>query len=744
MMNLRQSILPFAVAALLAGCADNEAPVTETAATAPAAAPAPAVAPAKFAYPDAKLVEQNDDYHGTTVSDPYRWMEDLDGAELKTWIDAQNRITQDFLADAPGRAHIKQRLTEIFNYERYGLPIVRKGRYFYAKNDGLQNQSPWYWQQGLDGEPKLLIDPNTLSGDGTIALSEFSVDDNGTKLAYSLSDGGSDWRTIKVRDIDSGSDTSDEIKWAKFTDITWSKDGRGFYYSGYDAPPEAENQLKSVNKFQKLHYHLVGTPQAEDLLVYERNDQPDWGFDGQVSDDGRFLIISVSQGTDERNLLFYKNLSKKPDSPVVELVGEWTAAYDFLGNDGNTFFVRTDDGAERYRIVGIDTTKPAKASWREVVTQDAGTMIGAELVNKQLVASYLTDAHSLVRVFDLDGKPVRWISLPGIGTAAGFEGSADSTETFYSYTDFTTPPTIYRYDATSGESSVFRQPKVAFDSAQYETNQVFATSRDGTKVPVFVTMKKGTPNNGENPTILYGYGGFNIPVTPTYSASNAVWLEMGGVYAVANLRGGGEYGRTWHEGGMKTNKQNVFDDFASAAEFLITNKYTKPDKLAISGRSNGGLLVAATMLQRPELFGAALPAVGVLDMLRFREFTIGWAWESDYGSVQDAGEFAALHKYSPLHNIKAGVDYPPTLITTADHDDRVFPAHSFKFAAALQKAYEGTNPMLIRVETRAGHGAGKPTSKIIEEQADIFAFLTKTLAFDPAKPAAPTAPVASN
>jgi prolyl oligopeptidase len=733
-MKLRHILLPFAIAATLAACKDkDETPTTETTAAAPAAS-----APAKLPYPEAKVVEQTDEYHGTKIADPYRWMENLEAPELKSWIDAQNKVTQDYLADAPGKAHIKQRLTELWNYERYGVPFVREGRYFYSRNDGLQNQSPWYWQEGLDGEAKLLLDPNTLSADGTVSLGEISASDDGKLVAYSLSDGGSDWRTVKVRNVDTGEDLADEIHWAKFTDLDWSKDNKGFYYSRFDAPAEGEDKLKSLNKFAKLYYHVVGTPQAEDQLVYERKDQPDWSFDAEISDDGKHLVIMVGTGTDERNLLFVQDLTKK-NAPVVEIVKEFSFAYDFLGSEGNTLYVRTDDGAERYRIMGIDAAKPDKANWREVVAQDAGTMVGASLVNRQLVADYLTDAHSLVRVFDLAGKPVRWIELPGIGTVNGFDGASDSTETFYSYTSYTVPATIYHYDAASGASTVFRQPKIGFDAAQYETNQVFATSKDGTRVPIFITAKKGTPNDGDNPTILYGYGGFNISSTPTFSASNAVWLEMGGIYAVANLRGGGEYGRSWHEGGMKTQKQNVFDDFAAAAEFLITNKYTKPERLAISGRSNGGLLVAATMLQRPELFGAALPAVGVLDMLRFREFTIGWAWESDYGTVKDPTEFAALHKYSPLHNIKPGVDYPPTLITTADHDDRVFPAHSFKFAAALQKAYEGENPMLIRVETRAGHGAGKPTTKIIEEQADIFAFLAKALEFDPATPATPVA-----
>lgn len=681
--------------------------------------------PAKLVYPLTKTVDQSDDFHGTTVNDPYRWMEDLDAPELKTWIDAENALVAEFLADAPGRARIKQRLTEIYDFERYGVPEVHAGRYFYARNDGLQNQSPWYWQPGLDGEARLLIDPNTLSTDGTVALSETGISEDGRLFAYSLSDGGSDWRTIQVRDVDSGGDLEDRIEWAKFTNITWAKDNSGFYYSRYAAPTD-ENQLKAVNKFQQIRFHRIGTTQAEDRLVYERSDQPDWGFGASLSDDGRYLVITVSQGTDERNRLFYQDLGKA-GSAVVELVPELTAAYDFIGSAGRRLFVRSDDGAERYRVLAIDLDHPARADWKELIAEAPGTLTGVGLVNQQFIAHYLEDAHSVVRVIGLDGQPVREIALPGIGTATGFRGASDDVETFFSYASFTTPGTIYRYDAVTGSSTVFRQPKLAFDPAPYQTEQRFYNSKDGTRIPIFITAKRGLTMDGSHPTILYGYGGFNIPVTPQFQPATAAWLELGGVYAVANLRGGGEYGRAWHEAGMKTHKQNVFDDFAAAAEFLIAENITQPQKLAISGRSNGGLLVGATLLQRPELFGAALPAVGVLDMLRFREFTIGWAWESDYGTVKDAEQFKALHAYSPLHNIKPGVAYPPTLITTADHDDRVFPAHSFKFAAAMQAANPEGEPVLIRVETRAGHGAGKPTAKIIEEVADIYAFLAKTL-----------------
>jgi prolyl oligopeptidase len=448
-----------------------------------------------------------------------------------------------------------------------------------------------------------------------------------------------------------------------------------------------------------------------------------------VSDDDRYLVIDVSQGTDSRNRLFYKDLSA-PDNQVVELIAELESTYEFAGNDGATFFLRTSNGAPNYRLIAIDLARPAPDAWRELVPDNAGgrgTLTGASHVGGKLIARYLSDAHSKVVLYGLDGSQAGEIALPGLGTAAGFDGAPDSGETFYTFAGFTTPPTVYRYDFAAGTSSVFKQPEVGFDPTRYETTQAFYQSKDGTRIPMFITARKGAPHDGSNPTILWGYGGFNIPQTPNFNANTVAWLELGGVFALANLRGGGEYGRAWHEAGMKLVKQNVFDDFAAAAEFLIAEKWTQPDKLAIRGGSNGGLLVAATMMQRPELFGAAVPAVGVLDMLRFREFTIGWAWESDYGSVKNADEFKAIHAYSPLHNLRAGVDYPPTLIVTADRDDRVFPAHSFKFAAELQHQYRGTDPMLIRIETRAGHGAGKPTSKIIEETADVYAFLVKTL-----------------
>jgi prolyl oligopeptidase len=716
---------PFAVCAVLtlAGCASPPASSPERASAATAQG---------LSYPPARTVDQVDVYHGERIADPYRWMEDLDSPELARWIGQENRLTESFLADVPNRAAIKARLEALWNYPRYAsdrgglVPVKRGQRYFYSRNDGLQNQYVIYVQDGLDGAERVVLDPNGLSPDGTIALSELAIDDGGTRLAYSLSDGGSDWRTIRVRDVDTGVDADDEVRRAKFTNITWAADGSGYWYARYDEPKD-ENELKAVNKFHKLYFHRLGTPQRADPLVYERTDQPDWGFgDHDLSDDGRHLIIAPSAGTDVRNRLYYLRVDE-PGAKLQPLIDELKATYDFVGSQGDVIYLRTDDGAERYRIIAVDLHRPEPAQWREIVAEADATLDDANLVNGQLILSYLEHARSLVKVHDLDGRHVRDIALPGLGTVVGFGGEIDSTETFFSYADFVTPWSLYRYDAVTGRAAPFKPLTLPFDPAAFETVQVFYPSRDGTRVPMFITARRGTPRDAANPTILYGYGGFNIAVTPTFSANVIGWLEMGGVYASANLRGGGEYGRAWHEAGMKRSKQNVFDDFAAGAEYLIAERWTRPDKLAISGRSNGGLLVAATMQQRPELFGAALPAVGVHDMLRFREFTIGWAWESDYGSVKDPAEYAAIRAYSPLHNLEGGVEYPPTLITTADRDDRVYPAHSFKYAAALQSAYRGRRPMLIRVETRAGHGAGKPTSKIIEEQADIHAFLVKTL-----------------
>lgn len=676
-----------------------------------------------IAYPQPPKSGQTDDYFGTKIADPYRDLENADSAPTRKWIEAENKLTFDYLAAIPERKRINEKLTALWNYEKYTVPFRDGGRYFLSKNTGLQNQSVLHTASTLPGEIKPLLDPNTLSKDGTVALSGTDVTDDGKLLAYGLAVAGSDWQEWKVRDIATGKDLSDDVKWVKFSNASWKRDGSGFFYSRYDAPASAE-QLKQTNYFHKVYFHKLGTTQDKDALVYERKDHKDWNFSGDVTQDGRFLIINVSQGTDPKNRIFYKDL-EKADSPVVELLNKQDAHYGFLGCDGNVFWFRTDLAAPKARIVSIDISKPDNIT--TLVPEAADTLENAEVVGDRFVASYLKDAHSVVRLFDLAGKAAGEIPLPGLGTASGFTGKRKDTETFYSYVSFTEPPTIYRYDFKAGQSAVLFQPKVDFKSDEFTTEQVFYQSKDGTKVPMFLTYRKGLEKNGNNPTMLYGYGGFDISITPSFSPAIAVWLQMGGVYAVANLRGGGEYGEEWHLAGIKLRKQNVFDDFIAAGEWLIANKYTSTPKLAISGRSNGGLLVGATLNQRPELWGAALPGVGVMDMLRFQKFTIGWAWTSDYGSSENADEFAALYKYSPLHNIKPGTKYPPTLIVTADHDDRVFPGHSFKYAATMQAAQAGPAPVLIRIETRAGHGAGKPTSKVIEEVTDQWAFLVKNL-----------------
>jgi prolyl oligopeptidase len=721
-MRLRLFLAGVATAAIVAGCMTSH-----KLARPPASLP-------KSAYPVTARTNQVDFYHSVRVEDPYRWLEDDNAPDTRAWVEAQNRVTFDYLAQIPERPALRERLTRLWNFERYGLPFKEGGRYFYFKNDGLQNQSVLYTLSSLEAEPRVLLDPNQLSADGTVALSGVALSDDGQHLAYGLSRSGSDWQEWRVRRVDTGEDLADEIRWVKFSGAAWSKDGRGFFYSRYDEPDEA-GRLTQVNKFQKLFYHRLGTPQAEDRLVYHRPDQPDWGFQGSVTEDGHYLMITVTQGTDPRNRAFYRDLST-PDAPVVELLNDFDASYNFVANDGPVFWFVTDLDAPRSRLIAIDTRTPRRSHWREVIPQATETLTSASVVGGKLIASYLKDARSQIKVFDLEGRFLNELELPGIGSASGFGGKRTDSETFYSFTSFSTPATIFRYDVASGASTVFRAPQVAFNPADYETRQVFYRSKDGTRVPMFITHKKGIALDGRNPTLLYGYGGFNISLTPSFSVANLVWMEMGGVYAVPNLRGGGEYGEEWHQAGTKLRKQNVFEDFIAAAEWLIANRYTSPRRLAIAGGSNGGLLVGACMTQRPDLFAAALPAVGVMDMLRFHQFTIGWAWTSDYGSSDHPEEFKALYAYSPLHNLKPGVRYPATLITTADHDDRVVPAHSFKFAARLQECHAGGPPVLIRIETKAGHGAGKPTAKLIEEAADRWAFLVAVLGLKVPSPGA--------
>lgn len=679
----------------------------------------------KFTYPASSRGAQTDDYHGTQVADPYRWLEEPDSAETKAWVEAQNKVTFDFLEKIPQRKAIRDRLEELWNYERFGLPRVRHGKYFFTRNDGLQNQSVLYVADGPHGEPRLLLDPNKLSADGTVALSDWVVSDDGKWIAYSLAAAGSDWNDWRVLNVATGENTDDHLKWVKFSGASWTNDNSGFYYSRYDEPKAGE-KYTGTNYYQKLYYHKLGTPQADDQLIYERQDEKEWGFGGDVTEDGKYLIISVWRGTEQKNLIFYKDLTK-PDSKVVELISNWEAKYYFVGNEGTKFWFTTDFDAPFKKLIAIDIAKPDRGEWKDVIPQSRDTLQGVSAVGGHLVANYLRDACSAIRIFNPRGELIRELELPGLGSAGGFGGRFDQNETFYTFTSYTVPGAIYRYDIQAGKSEIFREPKVKFDENAFESKQVFYTSKDGTKVPMIITYRKGLKLDGNNPTILYAYGGFNVSLSPGFSVGNIAWLEQGGVYAVPNLRGGGEYGRAWHEAGMKGKKQNVFDDYLSAAQWLIDNKYTQPSKLAIRGGSNGGLLVGAAMTQRPDLFGAAVPAVGVMDMLRYHKFTIGWAWAPEYGSSDDADLFKVLYAYSPLHNLKQGTKYPATMVTTGDHDDRVVPAHSFKFAAALQAAHVGDSPALIRIETRAGHGAGTPTSKLIDASADVLAFLVKEL-----------------
>ncbi|MGQ0627558.1 MAG: prolyl oligopeptidase family serine peptidase, partial [Phycisphaerales bacterium] len=717
-------------------------------------------------YPATQRGTVTDNYHGTDVADPFRWLEEENAPATREWINAQNDLTKGFLKAIPAQKAIEARITKLWNYEKFGTPGKEAGKYFYSYNTGLQPQSVLYVADKLGAEGRVLINPNDLSTDGTAALSGTSVSDDGKYIAYGVAEGGSDWNTWRIRDIATGKDTGDILKWVKFSGASWTKDSKGFFYQRYDAPSE-NAVLRQQNKFQKVYYHVAGEPQEKDTLVYDRPDEGDWGFGAGVTDDGRFLVMDVRQGTDRKNRFYYRDLKSTPlggerakhDSAVrkseeaiariktewaaareakndalvatlekglasvqnarktllalnantahgfVELLNDFDASYDFIDNDGPVFYFTTDLTSPRGRVIAIDTTKPARENWKEIIPESEATLTGVSSVGNHLICQYLKDAASQVKVFDLAGKPIRTVDLPGIGTAGGFGGKRTDTETFYSFTGYTTPPTIYSYDVASGKSTVYKQAKVDFDPAQYETKQVFYTSKDGTKVPMFISHKKGLALDGSNPTLLYGYGGFNISLTPGFSVSNLTWMEMGGIYCVANLRGGGEYGEQWHQAGTKLNKQNVFDDFIGAAEWHIANKYTSPKKLAIQGGSNGGLLVGACMAQRPELFGAALPAVGVMDMLRFHLFTIGHAWRSDYGSSESPDQFAAIYKYSPYHQMLRATPatrFPATLVTTGDHDDRVVPGHSFKFAAALQdagsknNAFDPTNPLLIR------------------------------------------------
>jgi prolyl oligopeptidase len=681
----------------------------------------------KIVYPQTRRVDHVDEYHGVKVADPYRWLEqDVRTApEVAAWVAAENEVTFAYLKAIPEREAINRRLTELWNYERYSAPQKVAGRYYFSKNDGLQNQSVLYVMDSLEAEARLVLDPNTWSKDGTVALTGTAISDDGKYLAYGVAEAGSDWQTWRVLSLTSGKVLQDEVKWVKYSAASWTKDGKGFFYSRYDEP-KLEAQFQDLTFNQKVFYHRVGTAQADDVLVYRRPEHPDWGFYGHATEDGHYVIITTHVGTAHKHRITYKDLSE-PSALPVDLIESFENEYSFVGNDGPLFFFKTDLDGPRGRLIAIDIHKPEKTNWKEILPQAKEVLSHVTFVGNLFVAEYLQDAKTQVKMYKLDGTFVREVGFPGIGSASGFAGKRTDTETFYSFSSFATPPSIYRYDMTTGQSTLFRRAQVKFRPDDYEVKQVFCASKDGTRIPMFITHKKGINLDGTHPTLLYGYGGFAIPLTPTFSVARLAWLEMGGVYAVANLRGGSEYGEEWHLAGTKLKKQNVFDDFIAAGQWLIDRKYTQTSKLAIQGGSNGGLLVGACMTQRPDLFGACLPGVGVMDMLRFHKFTAGRFWTDDYGSADAPEEFKALRAYSPYHNLKEGVHYPATLVTTADTDDRVVPGHSFKFAAQLQHAQAGPAPVLIRIETRAGHGAGKPTSKLIEEIADEYAFLVKNL-----------------
>jgi prolyl oligopeptidase len=680
------------------------------------------ISKAQLSYPATKKVSQSDNYHGTTVADPYRWLEDDKSAETKEWVTAENKITSAYLSAIPIREKIKKRIGELYNYERYNVPFRNNQYLYYFKNNGLQNQSVLYRQKGLDGKQELVIDPNSLSPDGTTKLAEFSLSKDGKYAVWGISKGGSDWQTFYVRDMTTMKDLTDSIEWIKFSDVSWV--GKGFYYSRYPDPGNA-SELSSKNENHQVWYHAIGTSQAEDKLIYEDRANLQRFHTTKTDENEKYLFLKVDdrgKGFDG-NALFYTDITSadKKFQPIVKEVGNYS--YEIIEvTPDNKFLVITNHDAPNKKLMLIDPVKPGMENWKTLIPEQKETLVKVEFAGGKLFAVYLKDVTTKVIIYNLDGKKTGEVNLPGPGTADGFNGLKDSKYVFYAFTSFTFPTNIYRYDIATGKSILFKKPNVSFNSEDYITKQEFYPSKDGTKIPMFITYKKGLTLNGKNPTLLYAYGGFNVILSPGFSPSVIPFLEQGGVYAFANLRGGGEYGEKWHEAGMFGKKQNVFDDFIAAAEYLISKKYTSSDKLAIRGGSNGGTLIGAVINQRPELFKVAIPEVGVMDMLRFQKFTIGWNWIAEYGSSEKADDFKFLYAYSPLHNIKPGLNYPATLVVTADHDDRVVPAHSFKYAATLQEMYKGKNPVLIRIDTNSGHGASN-VKKNIELAADIFSFI---------------------
>ncbi len=680
-------------------------------------------------YPKAKKVDVVDDYFGTKVADPYRWLEDVNSEETKAWVEAENKLTEKYLSQIPFRHKIKKRLTELFNYERYSAPSKHGDYYFYYKNDGLQNFSVLYYQKGLNGKPEVFLDPNKFSSDGSVSLAQVSISHDNKYAAYAISRGGSDWREIYVMEVETRKKLNDHLKWVKFSGISWL--GDGFFYSRYDEPKENE-KLKAQNEFQKLYYHKIGTKQEDDVLIIKDDAHPQYGFDGYVTEDEKYLIISVWQGSSEYNGVYYKNLTNW-ESKIEKLFDKFDAEYSFVDNIGEKFLFKTNKDAPNGKLVLVDPQNPDEENWRTIIRETENPIRSVSFVGGKLIVSYLKDANTKVYVFSKEGEKLSEVKLPGIGAAYGFGGNRNDREVFYTFTSFAYPPTIYKYDVEEDKSELFRKSNVKFNPEDYETVQIFYKSKDGTKVPMFITYKKGIKLDGSNPALLYAYGGFNISLTPSFSITRVYWLENGGVYALANIRGGGEYGEKWHKAAMKEKRQNAYDDFIAAGEYLIKAGYTSNERLAIMGGSNGGLLMGVIINQRPDLAKVAIPMVGVMDLLRFQKFTIGWAWVPEYGSSENENEFKYLYKISPYHNLKKGIDYPAILVTTADHDDRVFPAHSFKYAARLQECNSGKNPTLIRIETKVGHGAGTNINKTIDLFTDIFSFIFYNIGIEPVK-----------
>ena len=675
-------------------------------------------------YPVATKGDVVDDFGGTKVADPYRWMEALDSKEVAEWVAASNAVTDPYLAKLPLRAHFNTRLTELWNYPRVGVPIVKGGKLFYARNSGLQRQSPVFMRASATAPATLVIDPNVISEDGSVSLSQWMPSPDGTLLAYGLSEGGADWNTVRVRDIPSGKDLSDDVRWMRFSSISWTNDNKGFFYSRYPEPPK-NKVLEAALSGHALYYHRVGTPQSQDTLVYERKDLASWVIDGLVTEDGRYLLIAMFEGAENKNSLYYADL-ERPDAPkiggpVKPVMMTNDAEYWPIGNSGATVYLRSDKDAPNRRIVAVDLRNPAPAAWQTVVPERKEAIENVAVIGGRLVVQYLVDVQSRLLLFGLDGGPLGEVVLPGTGTVGGIRGREDAPDVWYSFSSPLTPSTVYVFNPASKKSDSFEAATPAVDTSQFETKALFATSKDGTRVPFFLTARKNVERNGQNPTMIYGYGGFSVSTLPTYRQDVPAWLERGGIWVTASMRGGAEYGEAWHQAGMLEKKQNVYDDFIAVAEQLVKDGYTSPQRLGIMGGSNGGLLVGVAMEQRPDLFAVALPAVGVMDMLRYDKFTGGALWVTEYGSASNPAQFPFLIKYSPLHNIKAGTCYPATLITTADHDDRVVPSHSFKFAAAMQAAQGCAKPVLIRVEVQGSHGY-RPTDKLIAERADQWAF----------------------